>query len=56
MTAPAPRTPKFETRSSKADGTLFPFSGPAATDDDRSLLLHYIADFVMSTQPTLETQ
>lgn len=34
----------------KSTGTLFPFFGDIRSDDDRDLLLHYIADFVMSTQ------
>ena len=33
----------------KHDGTLFPFFRDLSTDDGRDLLLHYIADFVMST-------
>jgi len=33
----------------KHDGTLFPFFRDLSTEDGRDLLLHYIADFVMST-------
>lgn len=33
----------------KNDGTLFPFFGECRSEDGRELLLHYIADFVMST-------
>ncbi len=45
-------TPYFfaEVRSlGKFDGTLFPFFGEAKSEDGRSLLLHYVADFVMGT-------
>ena len=35
----------------KVEGTLFPFFGDLQSDDSRELLLHYIADFIMSTQP-----
>lgn len=31
-------------------GTLFPFFGDMRSEDGRDLLLHYIADFVMSTE------
>lgn len=34
----------------KIEGTLFPFFGDLRSDDSRELLLHYIADFVISTQ------
>ncbi|MDQ8204370.1 hypothetical protein [Pelagicoccus sp. SDUM812003] len=32
----------------KLDGTMFPFFGNLQSDDERDLLLHYIADFVIS--------
>lgn len=32
----------------KLEGTLFPFFGNLSSDDDRELLLHYIADYVIS--------
>jgi len=35
----------------KYEGTLFPFFGDLRSDDSRDLLLHYIADFLMSTDP-----
>ncbi len=35
----------------KSDGGLFPFFGDLATQDGRDLLLHYVADFIMSTEP-----
>ena len=35
----------------KSEGTLFPFFGDLRSEDHRDLLLHYIADFVTSTQP-----
>jgi len=34
----------------KLEGTMFPFFGNLQSDDDRDLLMHYIADFVMSTE------
>ena len=34
----------------KLEGTLFPFFGNLQSDNDRDLLMHYIADFVMSTE------
>jgi len=34
----------------KHEGTLFPFFGDLRSDDDRDLLLHYVADFVISTE------
>ena len=34
----------------KYEGTLFPFVGDLRSEDSRELLLHYIADFVMSTE------
>ena len=34
----------------KLDGSLFPFLGEMRSTDSRELLLHYIADFVMSTE------
>lgn len=34
----------------KAEGTLFPFFGEVRSDDGRDLLLHYVADFIMSTE------
>lgn len=33
----------------KFDGTMFPFFGDLRSDDDRDLFLHYIADFLIST-------
>ncbi len=35
----------------KLDGHLFPLFGALRSTDNRDLLLHYIADFVMSTEP-----
>ncbi|MBK1880149.1 hypothetical protein [Pelagicoccus mobilis] len=32
----------------KFEGTMFPFFGDLHSDDERDLLLHYIADFVIS--------
>lgn len=32
----------------KFEGTMFPFFGNLRSEDDRDLLLHYIADFVIS--------
>lgn len=32
----------------KFEGTMFPFFGDLYSDDERDLLLHYIADFVIS--------
>ncbi len=32
----------------KFEGTMFPFFGNLKSDDERDLLLHYIADFVIS--------
>ncbi len=32
----------------KSEGTMFPFFGDLYSDDERDLLLHYIADFVIS--------
>ncbi|MBD5781729.1 hypothetical protein IEN85_19670 [Pelagicoccus sp. NFK12] len=32
----------------KFEGTMFPFFGNLQSDDERDLLLHYIADFVIS--------
>jgi hypothetical protein len=34
----------------KTEGTLFPFFGDLRSEDQRDLLLHYIADFVVSTR------
>lgn len=33
----------------KFGGTQFPFFGNLRSDDDRDLLLHYVADFIIST-------
>ncbi len=33
----------------KLEGSLFPFFGDLRSEDHRDLLLHYIADFVVST-------
>lgn len=33
----------------KFEGNLFPFFGDLRSEDSRELLLHYIADFIMST-------
>ena len=42
----------------KLEGTMFPFFGNLQSDDERDLLMHYIADFVMSAdeavRPVLE--
>ncbi len=35
----------------KYDGTLFPFFGDLRSDEDRHMLLHYVADFMLSTEP-----
>lgn len=35
----------------KYDGNLFPLYGELRSADNRDLLLHYIADFVVSTEP-----
>lgn len=35
----------------KFEETLFPFFGDLRSDDNRELLLHYIADFLISTSP-----
>lgn len=32
----------------KYEGTMFPFFGDMHSDDERDLLMHYIADFVIS--------
>lgn len=32
----------------KLEGTMFPFFGDMDSDNDRDLLLHYLADFVIS--------
>jgi len=34
----------------KFGGTLFPFFGDLRSDDDRDLLLHYVADYIISTE------
>lgn len=34
----------------KFEGNLFPFFGDLRSDDSRELLLHYVADFVISTE------
>jgi hypothetical protein len=35
----------------KLEGTLFPFFGDLSSEEGRNRLLHYVADFVMSTEP-----
>lgn len=34
----------------KFDGTRFPFFGDLRSDDERDLLLHYVADYLISTE------
>jgi len=34
----------------RVEGTLFPFFGDLQSDDERERLLHYIADFLLSTE------
>ena len=34
----------------RTEGSLFPFFGNIRSEDGRDLLLHYIADFLMSTE------
>lgn len=34
-----------------SEGTLFPFFGDLRSEDSRDVLLHYIADFIVSTRP-----
>ena len=38
-----------EVRSHGREGTLFPFFGDLQSEDHRDLLMHYVADFVLST-------
>ncbi|WP_428389959.1 hypothetical protein [Mucisphaera sp.] len=33
----------------KASGSLFPYFGNLQSDEDRNLLLHYVADFILSS-------
>ena len=35
----------------KTEGTLFPFFSDLRSEDHRDLLLHYVADFILSTNP-----
>ena len=35
----------------KFEGTLFPFFGDISTEEGRNRLLHYVADFIISTEP-----
>lgn len=35
----------------KFGGTLFPLFGDLRSDDQRDLLLHYVADFLLSAEP-----